>query len=109
MIPPTITRTNVKPQPKLTHVFSQPNLTNFKNALSNLTWNDVITLNNVDSCFDVFWDSFNTLYELHFPLTKVTFNKNIHGKNEFMTAALLISRRHKLELHKKSLIDPHNF
>ncbi len=77
-IPPTTTRTNVKPQPKLTRVFSQPNLTNFKNALSNLTWNDVITLNNVDSCFDVFWDSFNTLYELHFPQTKVTFNKNIH-------------------------------
>jgi hypothetical protein len=94
---------------KLTCDISFTNLTNFKNDLGSLNWNDVTTLNEVDSCFNVFWDTFSTLLNLHFPLTKFTFNKNRHSKNDFMTTGLLISRAHKLELHKKSLIDPAQF
>jgi hypothetical protein len=94
---------------KLTRDISFTNLTNFKNDLGSLTWNDVLTLNEVDSCFDTFWDTFNTLFNLHFPLTKFKFNKNRHGKNDFMTTGLLISRAHKLELHKKLLIDSIQF
>jgi hypothetical protein len=94
---------------KLIRDFSLNNLTNFKNDLGSLNWNEVTTLNEVDACFNAFWDPFSTLFNLHFPLTKFNFNKNRHSKNDFMTAGLLISRTRKLELHKKSLIDPVRF
>jgi hypothetical protein len=42
-------------------------------------------------------------------LTKLKFNKNLHSKNDFMTPGLLISRKHKLELYKKSLVEPNNY
>ncbi len=76
-------------------------MTNFKNDLNSLSWNDVTSVNDIDECFDVFWDSFSMLYDLHFPLVKLKFNKNKHSKNDFMTPGLLISRLHKIELHKK--------
>jgi hypothetical protein len=94
---------------KLTRDISFINLTNFKNDLGALNWNEVTTLNEVDVCFNAFWDTFSTLFNLHFPLTKFNFNKNRHSKNYFMTTGLLISRARKLELHKKSLIDPARF
>jgi hypothetical protein len=84
-------------------------MTNFKNDLNSLSWNDVTSVNDVDECFDVFWDSFSTLYDLHFPLVKFKFNKNKHSKNDFMTPGLLISRLHKIELHKKSIVDPTSY
>ncbi len=46
------------------------------------------------------------MFELHFPLTKTKFNRNIHKINEFMTAGLLISRKTKITLHKKAIINP---
>jgi hypothetical protein len=46
------------------------------------------------------------MYDLHFLLSKFKFNKNKQSKNEFMTPGLIISRIHKLELQKKSIIDP---
>ncbi len=60
----------------------------------------------VNACFDVFWNNFSTLYDLYFPLTNLKFTKNIHCKSDFMTAGLLTSRNHKLDLHKKSLLNP---
>jgi hypothetical protein len=73
----------------MTRDFSLANMTNFKNDLSSLFWNDVTSINDVDGCFDVFLDNFSTLYDLHFPLTKFKFNKNKHSKNDFMTPGLL--------------------
>ena len=46
----------------------------------------------------MFLDRFNSLYEVHFPLRKIRFNKNIHKKEQFMTKGLLISRQRKLLL-----------
>jgi hypothetical protein len=91
---------------KPTRTFTLPSMTSFKNDLSALTWNDVISLNDVDTSFDTFWDNFSTLYDLHFPLKNQNLNKNICRINEFMTAGLLISRTHKYDLHKKSIIEP---
>ncbi len=100
---------DIKPKCKPARIFSLANLTNFKNDLSALSWNDVTTLNVVDACFDVFWDNFSTLYDLHFPLTNQRFNKNKCSKQDFMTAGLLISRTRKIELHKMSTVDPNQY
>ncbi len=108
-IPLSSSKNDSKSKEKLTRDFSIANMTNFKNDLSALSWNDVTSVNDVDACFDVFWENFSTLYDLHFPLTKFTFNKNKHSKIEFMTPGLLISRTQKIELFKKSIVDPTNY
>ena len=53
--------------------------------------------------------TFFTLYELHFPLSNMKLNKNVHRLNNFMTAGLLISRGVKNDLHKKALLNPVQF
>jgi len=51
----------------------------------------------------MFWDTFKTLVDLHFPLTKTKFNKKFHKKQGFMTKGLLISRLAKIKLHQNSV------
>ena len=92
-----------------TRDFSKSKMDNFNNELNNLRWNNVLCYNDVDTSFDIFWNDFITLFELHFPLKKVKFNKNIHKKQNFMTSGLLVSRLTKIELYKKSLVDHQNF
>ena len=92
-----------------TRDFSKSKMDNFNNELNNLRWNNVLCCNDVDTSFDIFWNDFITLFELHFPLKKVKFNKNIHKKQNFMTSGLLVSRLTKIELYKKSLVDHQNF
>ena len=70
----------------------------FKNNLSNINWNSLYCLTVADDAFNSFWDSFNTVFELHFPLITKKFNKNIHKLQPFMTKGLLASRRTKLKL-----------
>ena len=60
----------------------------------------------MNNSYDNFWNDFHTLFELHFPLIKVKFNRNVHKKNNFMTKGLLISRATKNTLHKKAIINP---
>jgi exonuclease III len=82
---------------------SEPKMRSFRENLSNLSWNNVTTLVNVDEAYDCFWTDFNTLFNMHFPVKVCKFNKNIHKKNNFMTAGILISRKRKLELLKSNL------
>jgi hypothetical protein len=91
---------------KYSRCLSFHNMTNFRNALRNLNWHSVYSSNDVDISFQHFWESFSTLYDLYFLLCKVSFNKNIHSTNNFMTNGLLISRKRKMELHKLALINP---
>ena len=77
-------------------------MTNFKNALGGLGWNNVLTANDVDEAFEAFWNDFSTIYDLHFPIINVKFNRNHHKINDYMTAGLLISRKKKLELCKRA-------
>jgi hypothetical protein len=74
-------------------IFSDANVNNFRNDLNNINWNVILNDNNVNSSFDKFWEIFNTLYDLHFPLKNVKFNKNVHKINNFMTKGLLVSRK----------------
>jgi len=68
------------PQPSLKSNYSHQSLTNFKNALSNLTWHDVLQSREVNKCYDLFWDTFSPLLDIYFPKTQTKFNKNIHKK-----------------------------
>jgi len=94
-----------KPKPLFKRNFSAANILNFKASLSGSNWNPVLVDNDVNSSFDTFWSIFIELYELHFPLVKFKFNKNIHKINNYLTAGLLISRKTKLELCKKAALE----
>ena len=103
-VPCTKTRVTSDIKPKRN--FSQFNLRRFKEALGLCTWNSTLSNNDVNNSYDNFWNDFHTLFELHFPLIKVKFNRNVHKKNNFMTNGLLISRATKNTLHKKAIINP---
>jgi len=86
-------------------VFSQQNKSNFLNTLNNMSWRNVLSQKDVDPAFDEFWDVFSPLYDIHFPLTKIKFNRNMHKINNFMTTGLIVSRAKKAALHKIYLKD----
>ncbi len=92
-----------------TRNFSPTNINEFKMKLENCRWNSVLDLTNTNEAFNEFWNLFNTLFELQFPLCKVKFNKNIHQINNFMTPGLIISRKTKNKLHKKALCSPNQY
>jgi hypothetical protein len=82
------------------------NMTNFRNTLSNLAWNDVLLTNDVDSCYDLFWRQFKNFYDLHFPMVTFRANRNFHKISDFMTQGLIVSRRTKITLLKQQLNNP---
>jgi hypothetical protein len=90
---PSISKRNITPE----------NLNNFKTSLRAISWNNVLALDNVDDSFNTFWDLFKELYELHFPVTQIRFNRNIHQINKHMTRGLLISRKRKEALHSAAV------
>jgi hypothetical protein len=81
-------------------------MTRLQNDLKNLSWADVTSCNEVDLCYDLFWDKFKLLYDLHLPLKTVKFNKNCHKISGFMTNGLLISRRKKDDIYKIHITSP---
>ena len=82
--------------------FSRVNLEKFRENISNLDWADVIHQTDVNLAYGNFWDSFKTLFDLNFPISRKKFNKNYHKINGYMTKGLLISRTTKLKLLKNS-------
>ncbi len=84
-------------------VMNNTNIENFRNSLRNLSWINVTQSNNVNEALGLFWDDFELLYQLNFPLKEVKFNKNCHKINNFMTNGLLVSRNNKNRLHKLSI------
>ena len=104
LVPDTRTKESNVKTPKRN--FSQQNLRHFKEALGSCTWNSTLTNQDVNESYDIFWNDLHMIFELHFPLINVKFNRNVHKKNNFMTKGLLVSRNTKNNLHKKALIDP---
>lgn len=97
--------------PKMQHdlpsrTFDVESISKFKIDLSSITWNDVLSDEDVDSSYGKFWSTFKTLFNLHFPLIKAKRNKNHHPLQNYMTKGLLISRSTKLSLHKHSILNP---
>ena len=81
-------------------------INNFKAALNNLSWADVLDKNCPNAAYDSFWETFSTLFDIFFPLHQVKFNKNIHPLNPYMTPGLMVSRRRKLKLYRLSKSKP---
>ncbi len=86
--------------------FSSDNVTLFRDALNQITWENVKIQSDVNVAFDEFWNTFNSLFDIYFPLTSKKFNRNIHKINPYLTKGLLTSRVTKNMLHKKSITEP---
>jgi hypothetical protein len=71
----------------------------FRNALRGQNWLDVVSSQDVITSYNNFWQTFKSLYDIHFPITPSRPNKNIYKINNFMTRGLLISRINKNKLH----------
>jgi len=87
-----------KPKLKTSRKFNDQNIAMFKNNLTNFSWDHLFEIDDAEMAFDSFWDSFNALFNLHFPICRVVFNRNFHKIQGFMTKGLLTSRRNKLRL-----------
>ena len=103
---PKIGKVKSKPQLITRRILSTSNITNFKTALNDTNWDEVLSTTDVDTCYSCFWEKYSTLYNLHFPIVKSKFNKNLHKISNFMTKGLLNSRSHKLNLQKGTILNP---
>ena len=81
-------------------VLNDENIGAFKIALFKQTWASVESAESPDLAFQNFFEIFNQLYELFFPVVSIKINKKFLPRNGFMTPALLISRAKKIELTK---------
>lgn len=103
---PNLTKSKTKPTLIKHRATNKTNLERFKTNLQNTNWDEVLTTNNVDECYSKFWALYSSLYDIHFPWVTTKFNRNVHSISNFMTPGLLISRRTKMTLLKRSLTDP---
>ena len=87
-----------RPMFKEIRVMNTENKDRFKEAMSNITWNEVLREDCPNRACDNFLDTFLDLFELFFPTKRVKFNKNIHKRCKFMTKGLLVSRKRKIKL-----------
>ena len=94
--------------PKFTETrnFSKSNLTKFNDTLLRFDWSNVLSSNDTQISYSNFSDSFFTLYNLHFPLKKIKFNKKYHKLEIWMSSGLLTSRREKIRLSKQCFLNP---
>ena len=69
----------------ITRNFSNHNINRFKENLASLSWEHVTTLTNAQTAFDSFSDTFNELFNLHFPAVSKKLNRNYHKIEPWMT------------------------
>ena len=93
-------------KPLIYRNFSPLNIKSFSDALDLINWNVLSSINDTQSRYDYFSDTFFSLYDLYFPLISKIFNKNINCINPWMTKGLLISRRNKNFLAKQCIQNP---
>ncbi len=86
--------------------FSEANLHEFRDRLEATDWNHVYNQLEVDTAYEEFWSTYNTIFNQTFQLKRQRFIKNIHETQKFMTNGLLISRKTKNNLHKTSVSNP---
>ena len=87
-------------------LINEINLNSFSQALSNLSWNEVLNENSASLSFDIFLSTFNNLYELFFPIIQPRGNKKHLPINPYMSKSLLKCRLKKQSLAKKSRFNP---
>lgn len=77
---------------------SQSALMNFAIALSQVNWADVFELSCPNEAYDVFFNKFDSLFQIHFPKRKIYVNSKI-DKSPYITSSLKksIKEKHRLE------------
>jgi len=86
--------------------FSEPNLLKFEQSLHSIRWGFVLEEEDPQIAYNLFSDLFFNLYNLHFPLREIKFNKNLHKKEPWMSKGLLISRNEKMRLASLAAKNP---
>jgi hypothetical protein len=106
IIPPNRSKTTSTVHKSVTsRNYSLQNLNNFKRELAGSDWATVLTCQNVDAAYEIFWNNYSDCHNRNFPLTRKRFNKNIHKRHHFMTAGLLVSRNNKNNLNKQAIVN----
>jgi hypothetical protein len=100
--------TKIKPKNPIIQYrnFSENNINRFKAALRNISWNPILEETNAQTAYSQFPSDFFTLFDMHFPVKTKRFNRNLHKKEKWMSAGLLVSRLHKIKLCKLSIRIP---
>ena len=75
---PCLTKHKTKPKVVKSRLVNKVNLEKFKNNLQNVNWDEVTSCDNVDDCYNKFWTLYSLLFDIHFPLVSVKFNRNFH-------------------------------
>ena len=92
-------------------VFSEYSKQMFTRALTNVFWEELLIHENVNDNFDVFFQTFENLYDTHFPIkTKKVTHKRV--SNPWITSGILTSIRNKNKIYKDmklGLITPETF
>jgi Reverse transcriptase (RNA-dependent DNA polymerase)/Endonuclease/Exonuclease/phosphatase family len=94
-------------QPQQKRIFSDQNFLKFNEAFRAINWEFLGTFDCVNEQYNHFSETFNTLYDLYFPLTPFKVNKNFQSINPWMSKGLLISRRQKNLLCSISVKKPY--
>ena len=87
-------------------VFSKENCDKFRQTLGSISWNSVTSVDESQLSFNIFSDIFLNLFELHFPMQTIKFNKNFNNLEPWFSKAFLVSRRRKFELSKQYNLNP---
>jgi len=89
--------------------YSEINMNNFRQALSETRWNLVRDAPDVQTSYNSFSDIFNNLFYLHFPLKTTKLKLNTHKLEPWFTNGLLISRKQKFILSAAHSKNPSPF
>ena len=82
-------------------VFSDENLSNFKNSLQDINWNPVLINDDADTAYDLFQSTLLTVFNEHFPIQ--TKNISSGGKSKlWITPGILAAIRRKRRLENKA-------
>ncbi len=82
--------------------FSDENMTNFKKALKSISWEPLLNSTDTQLAYNIFEETFTSLYDIYFPLLTKKFNIKYHKNDPWFTSGLLVSRREKIRLDKKA-------
>jgi hypothetical protein len=86
--------------------FSDENVTKFKTALGNLSWEATLASVETQTSYNYFSDELFGLYDLYFPLRTRKFNRNFNAIEKWMSRGLLTSRNTKIKLGKTAAKNP---
>ena len=90
-----------KLNPRLVRIFSDSNIDKFKKAISEINWQQLYALDNVNLAYQYFIDLITMSYHTCFPLVKLS-RKRTKDKI-WITPGLKLSSKHKNKLYKKWL------